>query len=215
MLSQAFLYSGRAESRPIPLRAGPLALVFEPGTGFLRHIRLGDHEVVRAIYAAVRDQNWGTVPPQVTLREQRIDPDSFQLAFEVLCRQGEIDFAWQGVVSGNHRGEVHYRFDGVAHTNFLRNRLGICILHPILECAGKPCAIEHTDGTTEQGTFPARFRRTSPFFIRGLSYEIANTGIRAHLAMEGDTFEMEDQRNWSDASFKTYCTPLALLCLMR
>jgi D-apionolactonase len=28
--------------------------------------------------------------------------------------------------------------------------------------------------------------------------------------MEGDTFEMEDQRNWTDASFKTYCTPLEL-----
>jgi hypothetical protein len=26
--------------------------------------------------------------------------------------------------------------------------------------------------------------------------------------MEGDVFEMEDQRNWTDASFKTYCTPL-------
>jgi hypothetical protein len=28
--------------------------------------------------------------------------------------------------------------------------------------------------------------------------------------MEGDIFEMEDQRNWSDLSYKTYCTPLAL-----
>ena len=27
--------------------------------------------------------------------------------------------------------------------------------------------------------------------------------------MEGDTFEMEDQRNWTDASYKTYCRPLA------
>jgi hypothetical protein len=27
---------------------------------------------------------------------------------------------------------------------------------------------------------------------------------------EGDLFEMEDQRNWTDNSFKTYCTPLAL-----
>ena len=26
--------------------------------------------------------------------------------------------------------------------------------------------------------------------------------------MEGDDFEMEDQRNWTDASFKTYCPPL-------
>jgi hypothetical protein len=28
--------------------------------------------------------------------------------------------------------------------------------------------------------------------------------------MEGDVFEMEDQRNWSDASFKSYCRPLSL-----
>jgi hypothetical protein len=28
--------------------------------------------------------------------------------------------------------------------------------------------------------------------------------------MEGDVFEMEDQRNWSDASYKTYVRPLAL-----
>ena len=28
--------------------------------------------------------------------------------------------------------------------------------------------------------------------------------------MEGDTYEMEDQRNWTDASYKTYVRPLAL-----
>ena len=28
------------------------------------------------------------------------------------------------------------------------------------------------------------------------------------LLFEGDIFETEDQRNWSDASFKTFCTPL-------
>ena len=27
--------------------------------------------------------------------------------------------------------------------------------------------------------------------------------------MEGDTYEMEDQRNWTDASYKTYVRPLA------
>ena len=30
------------------------------------------------------------------------------------------------------------------------------------------------------------------------------------MLFEGDLFEMEDQRNWTDASFKTYCTPLKL-----
>jgi hypothetical protein len=33
---------------------------------------------------------------------------------------------------------------------------------------------------------------------------------RLELQFEGDLFELEDQRNWGDASFKTYCTPLRL-----
>ena len=27
--------------------------------------------------------------------------------------------------------------------------------------------------------------------------------------LDGDMFEMEDQRNWADASYKTYCRPLS------
>ena len=34
--------------------------------------------------------------------------------------------------------------------------------------------------------------------------------MKADVRMEGDTFEMEDHRNWTDASFKTYVRPLAL-----
>jgi len=30
------------------------------------------------------------------------------------------------------------------------------------------------------------------------------------ISFEGDVFETEDQRNWTDASFKTYCPPLRL-----
>ncbi len=32
----------------------------------------------------------------------------------------------------------------------------------------------------------------------------------ARVEFEGEVFEMEDQRNWTDASFKTYCTPLEI-----
>ena len=35
-------------------------------------------------------------------------------------------------------------------------------------------------------------------------------GAAVECRMEGDTFEMEDQRNWTDASYKTYVRPLAL-----
>ncbi|HEY9214419.1 MAG TPA: hypothetical protein VIQ29_16430 [Ancylobacter sp.] len=45
--------------------------------------------------------------------------------------------------------------------------------------------------------------------MRAITHEVA-PGIRATCHMEGDAFEMEDQRNWSDASYKTYVRPLAL-----
>src|SRR5439155_6344735 len=38
----------------------------------------------------------------------------------------------------------------------------------------------------------------------------ATDDLAVRFDFEGDLFEMEDQRNWTDNSFKTYCTPLAL-----
>jgi hypothetical protein len=45
--------------------------------------------------------------------------------------------------------------------------------------------------------------------IRALSHEVT-VGLRVTCTMTGDTFEMEDQRNWTDASYKTYVRPLGL-----
>jgi len=45
--------------------------------------------------------------------------------------------------------------------------------------------------------------------IRSLSWTLEGE-ISAFLKFSGEVFEMEDQRNWTDASYKTYCTPLDL-----
>jgi hypothetical protein len=211
MLSKSVYHYGSPETlpKPIPLRAGPVTMIFEPHTGFLRQLRLGDHEIVRAIYAAVRNQHWGTVPPLVSNLQTQIRADSFCLTFDVECRQKDIDFFWQGNIAGESSGRICFSFDGTARSSFLRNRLGICALHPIAECSGKPCAIEHPDSSLEQGRFPDSIAPEQPFKnIRAVSYEIA--GNRAEIRFTGEIFEMEDQRNWTDASFKTYCTPLDL-----
>ena len=44
--------------------------------------------------------------------------------------------------------------------------------------------------------------------IRAISHDL-HAGGTVEVRMDGDAFEMEDQRNWTDASYKTYCTPLA------
>jgi hypothetical protein len=62
----------------------------------------------------------------------------------------------------------------------------------------------------ERAAFPERIEPAQPFFdIRAISHQVA-PGVTATCRMEGDAFEMEDQRNWSDASYKTYVRPLAL-----
>ncbi len=195
---------------PLQLNAGPLTMIFQPESGFLRHLRLGDHEVVRALYGAVRDRNWDTITPKILNLEASTAKDSFKIDFDAECLRGEIDFLWHGTISGDAQGTVTYRFEGEARSAFLRNRIGLLALHPIIECAGKPCTVEKADGATEQGVFPKHISPHQPFErIRAITYEPA-PGQKVTVRFEGDVFEMEDQRNWTDASFKTYSTPLEL-----
>lgn len=195
--------TGQPAPESIPLRAGALSMYYEAGT--LRSIRLGDHEIVRGIYAAVRDQNWGTVPATLTVTKLDVGDSRFDIAFT----SDHGLFVWNGTISGAEDGTVQFTFDGEARQAFKRNRVGFCVLHP-MEVAGAACAIEHTDGSTEQGAFPQSISPHQPYFdIRAITHEVV-PGIRAEVRMEGDTFEMEDQRNWIDASYKTYCTPLGL-----
>jgi len=211
-LAKSAMYYGseKPTAKAIPLKAGPLAMVFEPETGVLRHVRLGDFEVVRAIYGAVRDENWATVLPQIDNLQTKVERESFQLNFDVRCQKDHIDYVWRGTITGESSGRVVYSFEGEAKSAFLRNRIGICVLHPITECAGKSVTIEHDDGTVERSAFPKEIAPHQPFKeIRALSYDV-HAGIRAEMRFEGEIFEMEDQRNWSDASFKTYCTPLRI-----
>ncbi len=61
-----------------------------------------------------------------------------------------------------------------------------------------------------RAVFPRLVSPQQPFLgLRTIAHEVA-PGVEAEVRMEGETFEMEDQRNWSDDSFKTYGTPLAL-----
>ncbi|MBI5771373.1 MAG: hypothetical protein HZA93_26605 [Verrucomicrobia bacterium] len=157
----------------------------------------------------MRGAAWETVPPQITDLEIAQGADGFQVGFEARCRQGEIDFRWRGRITGRAEGTLEFSFDGEALRDFERNRIGFCVLHGA-SLAGRSCAVEQVDGRSRAGRFPASIQGTAPFVdLRAISHEVA-PGVRAEVRMEGDAFEMEDQRNWGDASFKTFCTPLRL-----
>jgi len=194
----------------LELRAGPLSMALHVESAFLRHIRLGRREVLRGIYVALRDQNWGTLEPEISGLSVDRGREDFRISFTARCRRGGIDFLWKGLLTGSPEGTIEYAMEGRARTTFLRNRIGFCILHPIRECAGRPCVVEKTDGTIQRGAFPGSISPNQPFRnMKSITHEAA-PGLSARVSLEGEVFEMEDQRNWSDASFKTYCTPLDL-----
>jgi hypothetical protein len=215
-LSKYQLWYGvdRPSSEACELRAGAVTALLD-GID-VRYVRLGSLETVRRVYVAVRDQNWNTIPGQH--RIMRIDQrqDSFEVEFDVEHRSHDIDFAWHGSITGTPDGQIRYVMDGVARSDFRYNRIGFCILHPFRECAGKFYRAKTPQGEVSgylpDLIGPQRFEHGVyvPLFpsFSNLDIDIGN-GVQARLNFEGDLFEMEDQRNWTDASFKTYCTPLA------
>lgn len=201
-----------SDARPtaaIPLKAGPLEMVFEPDGAFLRYIRLGRREILRGIYAAVRDHNWDTINPCVSEVELQEEAGGFVLGFAVECRGGGVDFGWRGRIEGGADGRLRFGFSGQAQGGFRRNRIGFCVLHPPV-CAGRPVRLTFSDGSRDNGAFPVEISPHQPFMdLAAIAHQVEG-GVWAEVRFAGDVFETEDQRNWTDASYKTYCTPLAL-----
>lgn len=212
MLPKNVLYYGREAALPVQteLRAGPLAMIYEQGD--LRYIRLGEQELLRRIYVAVRDRNWGTVPPRFSDVQVNAGPDSFLITYAAENRQGAIDFTWVGTIRGTPDGTITFEMDGTARSTFWRNRIGFCVLHPAA-LAGRNAKVARVDGKRKTARFPVDFSADQPVMpfaeMRAIAHEV-QPGLWAEVRFSGDIFEMEDQRNWTDASYKTFSTPLRL-----
>lgn len=190
------------------LRAGPLKACFDASRAFLRYVCYGREEIVRGIFPAVRDRDWNTIPFDVHDLQLDVGPDHFEISFR--CRCHHFPFEWTSQIRGESSGRIEYLFDGMASDPLLKNRIGLCVLHPHRPCAGSACRVTHTNGCESVGEFPVLISPHQPFLdIAQLSHQVGEQ-TWAKVKFVGESFEMEDQRNWTDASFKTYSTPLAL-----
>lgn len=199
--------TGRPQPEQRALRAGPLTCVYEAGD--LRYVKVGGVEVCRRWYAAVRDADWGTVSGVIS--DERIDEHEagFRVSYTSTHRRGDIHYVWRAEILAT-AGGITFVFDGEAKSTFRRNRIGICVLHPVRECAGAAATLHHPDGSTTATPFPRLIAPQNPFReLAGLTHGLPGGGS-AEWWFDGDVFETEDQRNWTDASFKTFCTPLRL-----
>jgi hypothetical protein len=192
----------------IELAAGPVTVDFENGA--LRGIRLSGVEVLRGIFFTVRDHNWSTAVPALSNLKIERTPGGFRLGFDAVSRTDAGELPWRGEITGGGDGSIVYSFVARPKRDFATNRTGFIVLHPLEHVAGCPVEVEHVDGTRESSRFPDLIDPSQCFFdIRALSHEPI-PGIRATCRMEGGSWECEDHRNWTDASYKTYVRPLSL-----
>jgi len=194
-----------AETRK--LSAGRLSALLDGG--HLRDVRYDNVEIIRGVFFLVRDVEWGTAAIDIVDLKIDEEPTRFAVTFGAKCA-GTSGFVYDCRIEGSGSGHLLFTAEGASRHDFLTNRVGFVVLHPLQGVAGQPMTIEHTDGSVETVTMPDLISPIQPAFeVRALSHDAA-PGLRVMCRLEGDTFEMEDQRNWTDASFKTYVRPVAL-----
>lgn len=195
------------EPEPTKLVAGPLSVEFQDGA--LRYLRYAGQEVIRAISFLARDENWGTHSLNPGDIHIEAASDRFEVRFTGACGPTGSELRLHASIVGRADGTLEFHANAALEGDLLTNRTGFVVLHP-LDVSGKPVIVETVDGERRDTRFPERIDPLQPFRdIRALTTRHSGT-LSAEVRLEGDTFEMEDQRNWSDASFKTYVRPLAL-----
>ncbi len=196
--------------QPVPerkaLSAGPLEAIWEAGA--LRNIRYGGIEILRGIAFLSRNESWGNIPVETANVRITQEKARFHLSCDLAFLDGLQRLAGTVDIEGSSNGSVTFSVSATAATDFATNRTGFTILHPLTHVVGQPVDVTHTDGTKTRQTFPERISPGQPVFdIRSLTHDLG-PGLRVAIQMEGAKFEMEDHRNWMDASYKTYAGSL-------
>lgn len=190
-------------------RAGRLQAELD-GRGNLSAITFDGIEILRGIAFLVRNKDWGTFAAECSGLQAQETADGFSVTYHATCRDGENLLQCQAHIEGHGEGTLRFSAKMTPTADFITNRAGFIVLHGLQGIAGAPVDIEHTDGSKETVTLPRHVRSDQPLFDLAAVTHHPDPGLAVTVRFQGDVFEMEDQRNWTDASFKTYCTPLAL-----
>jgi len=184
--------------------------------GSLGPIHSAGHEIIRRIFVTVRDRNWQEVTPAQW--ETKIDSERRTISVLARHQSDLVDFEWRGTfeLAADHRS-ARFEFEGTVRRDMEVCRLGLIVLHPPEAMIGSRVTAG-SEQSDESLTIPELISPqpivdgvpgalTEPF--TELKIERPDFGV-LKLSFGGDSFELEDQRNWGDASFKSYCTPLRL-----
>jgi hypothetical protein len=200
------IYFGTDESAQAERRfsAGALTLVLSDGA--ICSLSWHGTEVVRGIACPVRDTNWATYTS--VLADENVAESSNEFEVSQVRLVADSALRVNLVFKGHSDGTFIATAVMSACGEFITNRAGFTLLHPLRDVVGTPLNIIHPDCSVTSSRFPLLISPEQVAAeISGLRYCV--NGIDTEITFQGEVFEMEDQRNWTDASFKTYCRPLS------
>ena len=200
---------GTAQSPQIlkQINVGPLSLSLDGGN--IRYLRFQGVEILRAVSFLVRDTKWGTYTPELMGLRIARNANMFSLSYDAICTGEEGRFQYHAKIEGHATGCLKFSSKGSSTKDFPTNRVGFVVLHPLEGFVGKKVVLKHTDGQKSKVEMPKEIAANQPAFdLRAITHSPI-PDLKVHVEMLGDAYEMEDQRNWCDASFKTYVRPLS------
>ena len=202
MLLCTFAQAGEAiGSKAVQLHAGPVRMKLLDGE--LRYLYVGEKEVVRRIYFAVRDGGWGTARVKFSKMEVRKTAGGFVVEMAGVSDNGKAGFDWTGKITGNSKGEIIFCVEGKTLRDFKTPRIGLCVLVGCDSMAGRQYEVD-AEGKIRTDSFP---ELVSSKLLQGkfktLRYSVRK-GLDVEMSLAGTLFNMEDQRTYGDTSYKAY-----------
>ena len=169
---------------------------------FLRNIKYKNIEILKLISFLVRDKNWNNYSPEI-IKTSSYNKDQ-QLHFEFDLKYGDVEQLEVKLLLSIGSNSVKLIANGKFLTDFWTNRIGFNLLLPLDGVVNQQVIVSKSDQTTETLKYPLIIQPDQPMVkFNNLSYEMFDS-IALNIRFDGIHFEMEDQRNWGDASYKIY-----------
>ena len=169
---------------------------------FFRDIRINNIQILKMISFLVRDKNWNNYKPKILNTNFLNNEENIIFTF---------DLEYGNIEKLNTKNEIFFNNDSIViksngkfKTDFWTNRIGYNLLIPLKYHVGTNLKVRKVNDITQESNFPDLISPGQPFFkFNKLSYNIKDE-LLINIDFKGINFEMEDQRNWGDASFKIY-----------
>jgi len=177
--------------------------ILDSSNGSLREITVGGSCQVYRIFSAFRDSAWGTPQPVIDLVEE---------SENMVVLRGDYASAGYGLITTTtvtmEASSLRVEYRAEATQAITRTRLGLCVLLPAA-LAGSWITATDINGNSNIIQLPVLIEPHKLCTdVARIGYETSRNKVQ--IDFEGDVFEMEDQRNWTDFSYKLYSTPLTI-----